>query len=294
MNNSIHLSKLGTDGFNLILFGTKVSDSKEFYKKSIVMFFLLFIMVGCASKNVKPTVKKESKSSVEHNETLEEKGILSKIYEQIVNKKDEVESGEVLANVFSDELYFEKDKVGQDKTGVVIKYLDAYAWEKKVLNRAYKKHKKLWSKKQSKDFEKILQHDKYLSLCSDHKYWDNLEFEESEPERDILHSILLLRYLNNLSHGCVDWVQSDGKIKDENRREYINAKYIFSLLPYNVLIDKLLFIYAPKELEFKKMLQSYHKALERGQDSKDLKQERLIIELYKRKERYPNYKRREK
>ena len=262
--------------------------------KNILMFSLLFMMVGCASKKVKPTMMKESNSSVEHNETVEEKGILSKIYEQIVNKKDEVESGEVLANVFSDELYFEKDKVGQDKTGVVIKYLDAYAWEKKVLNRAYKKHKKLWSKKQSKDFEKILQHDKYLSLCSDHKYWDNLEFEENEPERDILHSILLLRYLNNLSHGCVDWVQSDGKIKDENKREYIKAKYVFALLPHEVLIDKLLFIYAPKELEFKKMLEAYNEAVERDEDTEILKRERLIIELYKRKEIHPNYKKREK
>ncbi len=29
------LAKLGTDGFSLVLFGTKVSDSKEFCKKSI-------------------------------------------------------------------------------------------------------------------------------------------------------------------------------------------------------------------------------------------------------------------
>ncbi len=28
------LAKLGTDGFSLVLFGTKVSDSKEFCKKS--------------------------------------------------------------------------------------------------------------------------------------------------------------------------------------------------------------------------------------------------------------------
>jgi len=30
------LSKLGDDGFSLVLFGTKVADSKEFCKKSII------------------------------------------------------------------------------------------------------------------------------------------------------------------------------------------------------------------------------------------------------------------
>ena len=29
------LAKLGDDSFSLVLFGTKVADSKEFYKKSI-------------------------------------------------------------------------------------------------------------------------------------------------------------------------------------------------------------------------------------------------------------------
>ena len=33
------LAKLGTDGFSLVLFGTKVSDSKEFCKKSNKKFF---------------------------------------------------------------------------------------------------------------------------------------------------------------------------------------------------------------------------------------------------------------
>ncbi len=246
--------------------------------KNIVMFSLLFLMFGCVSKKVNPIVIKEL-------------NVEEKIVSNVSEKK---ESEKILYDVFASGLYFEKDKVGQDKTGVVIKYLDAYDWEKRVLNNIYKNHKKLWSKKQSKDFEQILQNDKYLSLCSDRRYWDNLQFQESEPERDILHSILLLRYLKNLSHGCVDWVRSDGKIKDENRRKYINAKYVFSLLPHKVLIDKLLFIYAPKELEFKKMLQAYHKALQNNEKPEVLKRERLIIELYKHKESYPNYRKREK
>ncbi len=35
-----HLEKLGTDGFSLVLFGTKVSDSKEFFKKFILLSIL--------------------------------------------------------------------------------------------------------------------------------------------------------------------------------------------------------------------------------------------------------------
>ena len=35
-----YLAQLGTDGFSLVLFGTKVSDSKEFFKKFILLFIL--------------------------------------------------------------------------------------------------------------------------------------------------------------------------------------------------------------------------------------------------------------
>jgi len=36
------LAKLGDDGFSLVLFGTKVADSKEFYKKSIFYYQLWY------------------------------------------------------------------------------------------------------------------------------------------------------------------------------------------------------------------------------------------------------------
>jgi len=34
------LAKLGDDGFSLVLFGTKVADSKEFCKKSIIVLIV--------------------------------------------------------------------------------------------------------------------------------------------------------------------------------------------------------------------------------------------------------------
>jgi len=44
------LLKLGNDGFSLVLFGTKVSNSK----KSIKLFLLLFLLTGCSVKNPTP------------------------------------------------------------------------------------------------------------------------------------------------------------------------------------------------------------------------------------------------
>ncbi len=35
------LAKLGTDGFSLVLFGTKVSNSKEFCKKSTIENYII-------------------------------------------------------------------------------------------------------------------------------------------------------------------------------------------------------------------------------------------------------------
>ena len=216
-----------------------------------------------------------------------------------VNEKQAVEALKeekvhLLENLFADELYFEKDKVGVDKTAVVIKYLRAYPWEKKALKEIYREHKHLWSKQQSKSFKKILQEDRYASLCGDHAYWENLEFEESEPEQDILQSVLLLKYINNLTHGCVEWVESDGKVKDENREKPVEAKYILSLLPYNVLIKKLFLIYTPKKKRFKRVLSEYKALVESDATRDKIKEKRLLVEQSKITEIEPNYRKKER
>ena len=255
-------------------------------KKNILIALVLFI-TGCVTSQpkAKKTVSYEQNSSqtLEHNR--------SAVMEKKVVQEEE---GHIIKNVFDDELYFEKDKAGVDKTAVVIKYLHAYPWEKKALNRIYKKYKRLWSKRQSKNFKKILQEDNYASLCGDQDYWDNLEFEESEPEHDILQSVLLLRYINNLTHGCVKWVESDGEIEDENREKDVEAKYIFSLLPHNVLIDKLLLLYAPKEKAFKRLLSEYKVLVTSDVSKESIKEKRLELEQFKASEIHPNYKEREK
>ena len=250
---------------------------------------IMFLVVGCVTPS--PKVKKagseqNSSESLEYNKSV--------VIEKKVVEEPKEEEGYLIENIFDDELYFEKDKVGKDKTAVVIKYLRAYPWEKKALKRIYKKYKQLWSKRQSKTFKKILQEDRYASLCGDQRYWDNLEFEESQPEHDILQSVLLLRYINNLTYGCVKWVESDGKIKDENRKKDVEAKYIFSLLPHNVLIEKLLLLYAPKEKKFKRLLSNYKALVKSDANKYNIKEKRLELEQFKADEIHPNYKERER
>ncbi len=220
-----------------------------------------------------------TKSTIKDSEVTERNVTLSP------KKKSEQEDVHVLENLFDDELYFELDKVSNSRRAkVVINYLKAYPWEKKALKKAYKKHSKLWSKKQSSDFKKILEEDSYLSLCSDVNYWENLEFEESEPQRDILQSLLLIRYLHNLAHGCPKWVES--RVKGENSKKFMHTNHILSLLPHEVIIGKLMKILAPKEREFSKMVKQYH-----NKKSDEL---RLKIENMKHNTIHPNYRVKEK
>lgn len=259
----------------------------------IIVLVFLFLFSGCVM--LEPTLSQDTNGTgviekLDTNETIIEKSIVLELAKSKKIESKDLGSGHILVNVFDDELYFEKDKVQKNKRKVVIKYLDAYSWEKRALNKIYRKHKRIWSKKQSKDFRKVLEEDKYFSLCGDRRYWDNLEFQESEPERDVLHSILLIKYLNNLSHGCSRWVESNGKINNENRKEYINTNYIFSLLPHDVLVKKLLLMYSPKEKGFSSLLKRHKASLVSDKKAEELKLERLKIEKYKRLEIHPNYK----
>ena len=251
----------------------------------IGVVLLMFVFSGCVAVNPAPKAKKQ-----DTNVTVVEKSIVSELVKSKKIQSEALDNSHILYDVFDSELYFAKDKAGKNLNKIVIEHLEAYYWEKRVLNRAYRTHKKLWSKKQSKDFRKVLEEDKYFSLCSDRRYWENLEFEESEPERDILHSILLIKYLNNLSNGCSKWVESNGKIKDENKKEHINAKQIFSLLPHDVLIEKLLLMYVPKDKSFTSLLQKHRTSLESDKKSDEIKTERLKIEKYKALEKNPDYK----
>jgi len=249
------------------------------------------LLMGCRSIEPKVSTSKAIKSVSEVNQTevFIDNGVSAENNVSSVKKIEETltDDANIILNVFNDELYFEKDKEGIDKRQVVIKYLDAHKWEKKALSETYTKYPKLWSKEQSEDFFKILEEDRYLSLCADRRYWDSLQFEESEPERDVLHSILLIRYLNNLSHGCPQWISS--KVKDENVKAYIHTKQILSLLPYNVIISKLIASYEPKSKKFKALMAEHKRLLALDREAEVLKASRLELEEHKRRLCQPKY-----
>jgi len=171
----------------------------------------------------------------------------------------------------------------------LIKYLDAYPWEKKALRKAYTQYRKLWTKSEIHDFLAIVNEDKYLSLCSDKRYMDNLMFTADPAKQDLLYSILLLKYLNNLSHGCMEWVSSDGMIKNENSKEYIESDYLLSMLSKDILIERLFTRYVPKEKDFFPALKRYKLLTKYLEKSDEIKSERLQIEQYKTFENHPDY-----
>jgi len=172
----------------------------------------------------------------------------------------------------------------------LIETLDAFHWEKKALHSVYRHEgKMIWKPNQIEDFRKILEDDSYLAMCGDRRYWDYLEVTEDRVKQDVVYSALLLKYLNNLSSGCKEWVSSDGRVLNENKIQNIKAEYVLSLLARGALIEKLFIPYLPKNSEFFVRLKRY-KSLEQSiENPSDLKRERLFIEEYKTLKIYPTY-----
>jgi len=197
------------------------------------------------------------------------------------NESDEVVGEYCIVDVFTDSIFLDGDRLK------LIKNLDALPWEKKVLLKAYKKDSKFWNKQQKKEFDKILEEDKYLSLCGDQRYYDNLLFTSEEPQLDILHSILLLRYAKNLSNGCLEWVSSD--IKNENDKKRVPAKSLLKMVKQGAIVERLFVPFVPKTKAFDEALKAYHKAISRGENPKSLTSERMFIEEQKSTDIYPDY-----
>ena len=171
----------------------------------------------------------------------------------------------------------------------LINYLDAFSWEKKALSKAYSRERKLWTKREIQSFLAIVNEDKYLSLCGDKRYMDNLIFTSNPAKQDLLYSILLLRYLNNLSNGCREWVSSDGELLNENSKEYIESNYLLSMLSKDILIERLFTRYIPKNKDFFPALKRYKLLTKYLEKSDEIKNERLQIEAYKSVENHPDY-----
>ena len=187
-----------------------------------------------------------------------------------------------IVDVFTDSIFLDGDRLK------LIKNLDALPWEKKSLLKAYKNHTDLWNKKQRKAFQKILESDKYLSLCGEKRYYDNLLFTVEEPQADILHSILLLKYINNLSHGCMQWVSQ--KVNNENSSKDIPSTYLLDMIEKDALVERLFIPFVPRKKSFRIALREYKKMKEKVGNSQELKVRRIEIEQIKQTQEYPSYK----
>jgi len=198
------------------------------------------------------------------------------------NGSSEVVGEYCIVDVFTDSMFLNGDRLK------LIKNLDALAWEKRDLLKAYKKHTKLWNEQQKKEFQKILEEDKYLSLCGDKRYYDNLLFTVEEPQVDILHSILLLKYLNNLSNGCTKWVSQ--KLSNENSHKNIPSGYLLDMVEKDAIVERLFVRFIPRQKRFMIAIREYKKMKNRDEKSQKLKDRRLEIEQLKQTEEYPNYR----
>jgi len=239
-------------------------------KIAMVMIIGVFF-TGCSVvQPITPTIEDDNNKSMENNQTLLPS----------ISEKEQIEE---IESVFSHEFEEETNRES------LIESLDAFPWEKEALQKVYSSHDEIWSSSQKEAFKQILEDDSYLSICADRRYLDNLEFIEEGFREDILYSILLLKYLNNLKSGCLEWVSSDTHVKNENSVEAVRSDYILSMLPKGVLIQKLILFYSPKNREFLDAVKHY-KALEMGSASYDeLKTERLNIEQYKTLKEEPDY-----
>jgi len=246
------------------------------------------LVSGCTKQPKKPlciihpTSKDSNITAEEESSEMSKEDDELKIIDDGEGGSNDVEDEYCIVDVFTDSLFLNGDRIK------LIQNLDALPWEKKALLKVYKKHKELWSKQQRKELQKILEEDKYLSLCGDRRYYDNLLFTLEEPQVDILHSILLLKYLNNLSHGCRKWVSQ--KANNENSHKDIPSLYLLDMIEKDALVERLFVPFVPRQKSFKIAVREYKKMKENDEKSKKLKDKRLEIEQIKETEEYPSYK----
>ena len=259
----------------------------KYYTLSILM--LLLLLSGCSKKEPKkplciihPTSKNSNITVVENSSEVSKEDEELKIIDDGAGGSNEVNDEYCIVDVFTDSMFLNGDRIK------LIQNLDALPWERKALLKAYKNHTELWNREQKKAFQKILEEDKYLSLCGDRRYYDNLLFTTEEPQTDILYSILLLKYLNNLSHGCKKWVAQ--KANNENSHNTIPSLYLLDMIEKDALVERLFIPFMPRQKSFRIAIREYKKMKDKDEKSQKVKDKRLEIEQMKERDEYPSYK----
>jgi len=260
-------------------------------KNSLFIAITLIFLSGCVKES--PTVTAPKKlACIVHPTSKNNK--VSIVKKQPVSDVDselkvidggggnEVVEGYCIVDVFTDSMFLDGDRIK------LIKNLDALAWEKSTLLKVYKMHTELWNSKQRTEFQSILKNDNYLALCGDRRYYDNLLFTVEEPQADILHSILLLKYINNLSNGCMQWVSQ--KVSNENSIKNIPGTYLLDMIEKDAIVERLFIPFVPRQKSFSVAIRDYKKMKEKTGSSQELKVRRIEIEQMKQTDEYPDYK----
>jgi len=127
-----------------------------------------------------------------------------------------------------------------------------------------------WRSSQKGEFLKILDQDRYMSLCDSRPLYKKVK--ESKNSR--LMSKLLIAYANNLANGCIDYKEFEAsqRAKREKKietdyeiyRQQVDPKEIRRKLLAGETIAAILQPYVPKNPQFDKLIQKYRSL---GQDA---------------------------
>ena len=145
-----------------------------------------------------------------------------------------------------------------------------------------------WSQKQKSEFIRILESDKYSSICG----LDPLYNQYKSTKDSTILTELLVRYTKNLSDGCID-ISSFRASQEAKKSKKIETHYalylekadrdmIISQLQSGLSIDAILEPYVPKTPQFERLIKHYNalKANE-GVTSEKARKVKLNIERTK-------------
>jgi len=145
-----------------------------------------------------------------------------------------------------------------------------------------------WRSSQKEAFMKILEEDRYMSLCDKRPLYEKVK--KSRDSR--LMSKLLVAYAQNLANGCIDYkaFEASQRAKKEQEietdyeiyREKVDRKEILRKLKAGLPIEQILEPYVPKNPQFEKLIQRYRSLQHDANSSKKvLRKIRLNIERAK-------------
>jgi len=144
-----------------------------------------------------------------------------------------------------------------------------------------------WHYTQKRTFMKILEEDRYLSLCDDRALYEKVK--QSGDTR--LMSKLLVEYTRNLANGCIDIASFKAAQRARRNddfhtdykiyREKVDPNRILAQLRQGVSIERILQPYVPKYREFDRLSKAYREQREAGASPTALHKLRLSLERIK-------------